>query len=333
MDTDIEKIIKERAEKLPTEVIEAIRSVPLIEKIKKIARNNKLDKEKSELFTTETVLVVLGMTSPKTYPISLAENVGLDDNLVIKIAKEVDEQIIKPIVGALNKKNSQQETKISTPTGNWKNKVSEIAKKYSLNQSQTDKLVNTVTSVIYESKKSDSLVEIIIKDLGISRLLAEQIVSDLETRVFEYALKEVKSEKLKVESKPLVSKTVFDTKIPEVKPANLPMIEPGEIAHSNPPPRYIPTSEYKPSSIFQENKTQNKPEQVQQPVPVPRFAGNSTIEEKKIEDSRPADSVNQPRSNMIDNKLKNIVKEMKVEVPKSGPPEKYTTDPYREPLG
>ncbi len=237
--------------------------------------------------------------------------------------------------------------------GVWEDRTEEISKKYSLNDAQTDALINTTLFVLIGLQQPETFLETIIKDLGISRLLAEQIVSDLETRVFEYALKQVEGQKSKVESKIAdnteVSKSTLDTKVTEVKPANLPMIEPGEIAHSNPPPRYIPTSEYpvrnndpqkesvsngtgKPISVLQENKIEKKPEQVQQPVPVPRFVGNSIIEERKAPETPAVETKVTPPQNMMDNKLSNVVKEMKVEVLKQKPPEKYTTDPYREPI-
>ena len=108
METDLEKIIKERAEKLPANVVEAIRNVPLIEKMQRIVKSNKLDKKKEGLFINETILVVLGVTSPQTYPKNLTENVGLNDDTVIKIAKEVDEQIIAPILKIVEKKEVKQ---------------------------------------------------------------------------------------------------------------------------------------------------------------------------------------------------------------------------------
>ncbi len=406
METDIEKIIKKRAEKLPTKVAEAIRSVPWMESANKIAKNNKLNQEQTGLFVIETAIIVLGIESPKKYPINLAENAGLNDDAVVKIAKEVDEQIITPIMRLVEKNNPYQEVKTSAPSNDWKSKVIDITKKYSLNQSQTDKLINVVTLNVSQSKKPD--IESVISNLGISRLLAEQIMQDLENRVFEYALKQVEGQKparnasqsdaggLKAEPrselrsatgveskdnipKPIssispLSKAGFDTntKTPEIKPSNLPMVEKGEVAHDSSQypasrssiketpvskagfdtnillrqsaPRPVPSEAEVLGSSLRMSAT--SPEVVQQPVPVPRFTAvpiseNKPEIQKEIpktslsdKDVQPIDSVNQFRPkpmNAMDQKLKVVTTGIKEEV-KQKVPEKYTTDPYREPI-
>ena len=92
--------------KLPLGIVNAINSVPWMEKVRSIAKTNNLDKNQEELFVTETTIVVFGIESPTKYPINLAENVGLSDDIVIKISKEVDEQIITPIMKAVTEKVS-----------------------------------------------------------------------------------------------------------------------------------------------------------------------------------------------------------------------------------
>jgi len=103
MNQDLKNTIRERLNKLPPDVVAAITNVSWVEKIQDIAKGNKLDEERGELFWTETMLVVLGIESPEKYPINLAANVRLDDGTVIKIAKEVDEQIITPILSAIER--------------------------------------------------------------------------------------------------------------------------------------------------------------------------------------------------------------------------------------
>lgn len=282
--------------------------------------------------------------------------------------------------------------------GVWEDRTIEIGKKYSLNDNQIDTLANTVVLVLIGLEKPETFLETIITDLGISRLLAEQIMSDLDDRVFDYALKKTENPGLKAKmvamntqvkkpeniptntSPATVSKGTFDTRVPEVLPSNppqvttqagragLPMVEKGEVAHNNPipsrpatapVPRYIPTSQYKPTPIAEINPVQ-KPESVQQPVPVPRFVATPiNIDEKGNETSKlnalntsireesprvaPVSSIVKPvesvtslkvstPQNMMDNKLKNVTIGIKEEVKIEKPPEKYTADPYREPL-
>lgn len=108
MNPELKKIIEERANKLPAKVMAAIKSVLWVEKMIQIAKNNNLSEEKETLFITETTLLVFGIESPTKYPGNLGERVGLDDGTVIKIAKEVNEQIIMPITKMVEENNSEQ---------------------------------------------------------------------------------------------------------------------------------------------------------------------------------------------------------------------------------
>ena len=240
--------------------------------------------------------------------------------------------------------------------GAWENRTSEIAKKYSLNTEQTDTLIDTTLYVLIGLERPETFLETIIIDLGISRLLAEQVATELDNRVFDYAIKQIENtiSKEKAPNAAQIKKPenspVKTTPVPETRPNNLPMVEKGEVAHNNPipKPRYIPTSEYKPVSVFQNNKTENtivnkpeitpeiKQEPVQQPIPVPRF---TAVPMEK--DDAPETFVAKPKEipplpsapiqNMMDQKLKTVTVGIKEEAkPKS--PEKYTSDPYREPL-
>lgn len=348
---------KEAYVKLSPEVQSFIMDSETAELITNYLKETGLTPEQSNSADSEILYAMYGLQTLSEAIANIAKLNNKNINNLSKLKTNLENNIFSKIK---TDKNPNETTKSLTVTGDWKSKVGEIAKKYSLNQSQTDKLINIITGVLPESKKPESLIETIISDLGISRLLAEQLMSDLETRVFEYALKEVKSEKLKVESKPFVSKGTFDTKVPEVKPTNLPMVEPGEIAHSNPPPRYIPTSTYKPTSIFQDNnlpsqsapspvpssalvpgssqqKSATSPEVVQQPIPVPRFTAVPMEKDDASETSAPKPEENVfplpsvPIQNMMDQKLKTVTVGIKEEA-KPKPPEKYTVDPYREPL-
>lgn len=107
MKSEAEIIIEERIEKLPKSVVEAIKNVPWVERMKKIAKANNLDTKQTEGFETETTLIVLGIESPENYPENLSQNVGLSDDMVISIAKEVNKQIIEPIISAVNRKKEK----------------------------------------------------------------------------------------------------------------------------------------------------------------------------------------------------------------------------------
>ncbi|HEY4528266.1 MAG TPA: hypothetical protein VJJ48_00360, partial [Candidatus Paceibacterota bacterium] len=113
---NIENLVKDRLEKLPPEVATAIRTVPWIEKMEEIARAHKLDEDKTEAFGIETALVIVGVEPPQNYPENLAEKVGLDEDMVVEIAREVDEKILTPILELV--KNPKLEEKAEKNSAN-----------------------------------------------------------------------------------------------------------------------------------------------------------------------------------------------------------------------
>ncbi len=372
MITETEKIIKERVNKLPSGVLIAIKSISLEEKMKVVAKNNNLNEEQEELFATETTLVILGIESPEKYPDNLADNVGLDDKTVVKIAKEVDEQILTPILEMVekNKKIISQKPNSEKSYGNTQNistgvkeRVIEIAVKYGLDKNQENALVTLALSVISNPEEKGLLQNNISQTLKISGLMAEQIVSDLEKRVFS---QQVKLEKIP-DKKPTENKPV-ETKIPEVKPTNLPMVEKNEVAHDvkkdssegsvasskenttepdmskrhfdieqTPPPvpkPVMPAPVYKPDI----------PEPVQRPFSVPRII--PVVEQSSLRDTvtmpkeeemtKPQSPMTnedaKPVQNMMNDKMTKVTTGMSEKPKPDEPPKKYSADPYREPL-
>ncbi len=104
--------------KLPVHIADAIQDISWAEELKKIAKANNLDSKKTELFEIETILVILGLELPKTYPENLAK-IGLNDETVISIATAVEEGVIKPILKTaeeyLKEDTSIQETNEPSP--------------------------------------------------------------------------------------------------------------------------------------------------------------------------------------------------------------------------
>ncbi len=212
-----------------------------------------------------------------------------------------------------------QQVKVVLEDGTWELRTLEIAKKYSLSDMQADSLANIVSLLIIGLQKPESLLEVISSDVGISKLLAEQIVADLESRIFEYALKIIEAK-----DKPKSPQQNI-TKLPEVKPDNLPAVEIGEAAHNT-------TSQEK--TFF---AAKPPSEAVQKPYGVPRF-GMSQIEPKvaviNLTQNKPAS----PQTAM-DNKMSSITVNIgenfagkQAEEPPKMPTTKYDGDPYREPI-
>ncbi|MFA7216525.1 MAG: hypothetical protein WC095_00890 [Candidatus Paceibacterota bacterium] len=75
--------------------------------------------------------------------------------------------------------------------GVWEERVEEIGLKYSLDSVQLDNLANKVLFILIGLEKPEDFLQTIISELSISRLLAEQIMNDLDSRVFDYAIKTI----------------------------------------------------------------------------------------------------------------------------------------------
>ena len=362
MNSEIQKIIEERIKKLPSNVVVALENVPWMNKIKNIAEGNNFDKERGRSFMIETTILILGIESPMKYLTNLAEKVRLNNDAVVRISEEVDKQIITPILKMVEKNESATTTKETTNVKNKKNepvpadtektrketrdRVSEISEKYGLDENQTGSLVGVVRSVISKPEEKPLLLDKILQNLKVSRLLAEQIMSDLEKRIFSANFSQNK-ERPNQQTVPGGKENQNQSRIPEIAPKILPVVEKNESVRqvfSTPPqpekisvPNYAPV--YKPNPPIGTILSAVKPIQNKTPE-VSRITYTSSGETKKeSEDMRqePVDTKNamqenQTPENVVKNELKSALVGTTELVKTETPQKKYSTDPYREPI-
>ncbi len=98
--------------------------------------------------------------------------------------------------------------------GVWQQRTHEVAEKYSLNENQTENLLDQTILTLIGLENPSNFINTLVTDLGISRLLAEQIVLDLDKRVFSYAVKFIESNE-KTEEKTLSSEVLDILNTPE----------------------------------------------------------------------------------------------------------------------
>ncbi len=201
---------------------------------------------------------------------------------------------------------------------NIESRIKEISTKYSLNTEQADSLVNLVTLVLAGVESPETLLEDIISDLSVSEIVAEQIMSDLDGRVFEYALKEA-SNTAGVQKKTVAQET--DNNLPEIRPENLPTVE-----ESKP----IPTvSAPVPSYAPKQKVIVDEP--IQTPLSVPRFKAVPLEEGEIGENFIPSIAPKPNGQGIMDNKLNSVTKGA-TDTEQNPSTKKYAVDPYREPL-
>ncbi len=198
--------------------------------------------------------------------------------------------------------------------GTWLERVGEIARKYAINDTQTDKLIDETLFVLIGLSTPENFEASVTNELEISKLLAEQIVNDLEKRVFEYALNFVD----KKDNKDI---GIVNNKVTsKIEPNN---VSEAVIRNSN--NVGIPT--YTPENL----PTKQPQEEIQRPVPVPRF--HAVPMETELDSNPPPVPSHSPKIepvNMMDSKLKNITTNATEKAPPDMPTTKYSVDPYRE---
>lgn len=115
---EIKKLIEDRLEKLPQEVASAVKNVPWIDSVVKIANNNNLNSEQQNSLLQEVAIVILGLESAQNFPENLFNNVISDEDKVINIAKEIDESVILEIQKAIDRGKSDSPLSISSKEEN-----------------------------------------------------------------------------------------------------------------------------------------------------------------------------------------------------------------------
>lgn len=109
MDMDIEQIIKERYQELPTDIQRAIQSNDLAGKFDLIAQKHNLHVDQNGSLQTETVLVMLGLESSKKYVSNLERELEIPHDKALAISEDVNREILMSIRDSLRKMEEEQE--------------------------------------------------------------------------------------------------------------------------------------------------------------------------------------------------------------------------------
>ena len=205
----------------------------------------------------------------------------------------------------------------------WYSRVNEIGEKYSLNLEQIKNLEYEILFVLIGMEADTDFKENIKKQLKISELLVDQINGEVDNRIFFYILDLIQKKEGLIQKPRVVPRPALDSKNDLVeKPSTTPVVEQDSLRGMVPeirPTTNLPMVEAEMPRAGLGISSSHKP------VSIPRY----------IAPSNPL--VNQPK-NIIDNKLNNVVKGASSETPPASAQstsearQKYTIDPYREPM-
>ena len=215
---------------------------------------------------------------------------------------ENEEQIIKDAYKTLS-----DDVKNIIGSSEWLKRVREIGQKYSLTIEQIDSLGYEILFTFLNLQSPDLLNETIEEELDISSILAEQIVEEIEERIFAWAMKKIEP------------KQIEDVNTLDIPPVNLP----GEVIEESTNswmPKTVPTTPEKTHSMLQDQVNSF-------------FAPASAAAEPKVE-MRPEPTVI-PKASFIPPVVQTPPRpqsfiSQKLSQPTA--PQKYTADPYREPI-
>lgn len=202
--------------------------------------------------------------------------------------------------------------------GEWEKRTKEVCIKYSLSDGQSEGLINTILFILIGLDKPEVLMDFLEKNLQLSNIKSEQILDELEGRVFDYAYKKVTSNNILEGNIDL---------LPEIKPNNLPVIENQTPQNKNLSSTPVPSYNYtpRPKVIIDEP--------VQAPITVPRFKA-VPLEDGEVagKDFIPTLAPKPNAGGIMETKLNSVTKSVSSTQTPSDVPKKYTSDPYREPL-
>lgn len=92
-----DKLIQDQFNSLPPDIKEALGRVPWKNRVRDIAKREGLDEDQATSLETETLLILYGFEPPENYPDNIRRELGLDDEAVDRITKEVSDEIIDDI--------------------------------------------------------------------------------------------------------------------------------------------------------------------------------------------------------------------------------------------
>lgn len=111
----------------------------------------------------------------------------MDNTNPSQITNQADSQISQDVDTIISSLPIEVQDLLSQ--GIWEDRVRDASLKYGLSNEQTEVLIDDVLFVLIGVDKPEELPDRIKADLGVSSLLTEQIVDELERRVFDYAVK------------------------------------------------------------------------------------------------------------------------------------------------
>ena len=138
-----------------------------------------LSEEQSVSADSEILYAMYGLQTSSEAMLNIAKLSNKNINELSQLKNNLENNIFSKI--QINKNLSANKIDLDT-------RIEEISKKYNLNDTQKNSLNSICKEILFDMDKKETLLSDIDQKLSVSKLLAEQIINDLNKRVFEYAI-------------------------------------------------------------------------------------------------------------------------------------------------
>ncbi|HLP86909.1 MAG TPA: hypothetical protein VK153_03500 [Candidatus Paceibacterota bacterium] len=197
----LQQKIVEYFQRLPKEAQEVFSSMGWMETLKKIGVTYSLNEKQLELLGTETTIVLLGIIHIDEYEKIIETELGVSEEILKKITKEIDNNILKTIKGQLidafksnilylqeqnldpNFSMLPKNIQLAIENSDWKEKLYKIARRYALTIPQMGDLEEITKKVIKNEIPADKYMDALVAKIPISSIDISNITNAVNIEV------------------------------------------------------------------------------------------------------------------------------------------------------
>ena len=282
-----------------------------LDNISVFLEKNNINNEKADLADSEILYAMYGLQTLSEAIENIArisgKSVGELSNLKDNLQKDVFDKIREIENRDSGNVQSEENPKLDKAI---ESRLSEITTKYSLNNEKSIILSAEIAKSINNPQLPKISVDTLIEMLDISSLIAEQVLNDLNNRIFNSSIKTAKTAEAVSSNQTNKPETTGSAKTDSQM---TPGITTAQIPNYTPRPKVV---------------LDNEP--VQTPVSVPRFKAVPMEGSDNTPELIPTIKPKPSAGGIMESKINTVIDktvEQKTTMPK------YTVDPYREPLG
>ncbi len=238
--------IRDAYQKLPSSTRNFVADFEITDKIDEFLGKMGFTEEVFDLSNSQILYAMYGLQTLDQAISDIASISGKNVSELSALRDNLQKGIFANILVEEEETTSTEKTTVL----DWRTRVEEIAKKYELGIFQRDGLISICSCIIDSKQDKDTSLSDLNHKLGVSGIVSDQILEDLDKRVFSLLEKEAQKAPVEVDKKRIVGSTVAEEpqtvvsdNTPDFIPANLPVSDEDRelIKEKVSIPKYVPT--------------------------------------------------------------------------------------------